>query len=139
MENFIKISAHINKLLEYFGRYFNHAAISRTECLQILSQSNYLHRKLVDDGDLIAYDQHLELAKFAYRNMLKKVKSQQIIDDILFQGSSELTWEESSCCLSDLYQLDLHSKELYTFYYLHEINNHFYIDSPLPIRETVNV
>ncbi len=139
MENFIKVSAHINKLLEYFGEHFNHASQSRPECLQVHDQSNRLHRKLVEDGDLLAYDQHLELAKSAYRNMLDKLNHQQIVDDILFCGSSELSWEESSCSLSNLYQLDLHSKEIYAFYYLHDINNQFYIDSPLPMRETVRV
>ena len=139
MENFIKISAHINKLLEYFGEHFNHASLSRSECLQVLDQSKRLHRKLVEDGDLIAYDQLLELAKTAYRSMLHKVGHQQIVDDILFCGSSERSWEESSCCLTNLYRLDLHSKEIYAFYYLHEINNQFYIDSPLPMRETVTV
>ncbi len=139
MENFIKISAHINKLLEYFSEHFNHVSLSRAECLQVLEQSNRLHRKLVEDGDLIPYDQHLELAKSAYRSMLHKVNHQQIIDDILFCGSSGLSWKESSCSLSNLYGLDLRSKEIYTFYSLHEINNHFYIDSPLPTRETVTV
>ena len=139
MEKFIKVSAHINKLLEYFGRYFNHASLTRAECLQVLSQSNRHHRKLVDDGDLIAYDQHLELAKSAYRSMLNKVSPQQFADDILFCGSSDLSWEESSRSLSDLYRLDMHSKEIYGFYYLHEINNQFYIDSPLPTRQMVSV
>ena len=139
MENFIKISAHINKLLEYFGEHFNHVSLSRAECLQVLGQSNRLHRKLVKDGDLLAYDQHLELAKSAYRSMLHKVSHQQIVDDIMFCGSSGLSWEESSCCLSNLYRLDLHSKEIYAFYYFHEINNQFYIDSPLPMRESFTV
>ena len=88
---------------------------------------------------LVAYDQHLELAKSAYRSMLHKVSHQQIVDDILFCGSSGLSWEESSCSLSNLYRLDLHSKENYAFYYLHEINNQFHIDSPLPKRETVTL
>ncbi len=139
MEKFIKISAHINKLLEYFGKHFNHAPLSRAECLQVLGQSNRLHRTLVKNGDLFAYDKHLELAKSAYGSMLHKVSHQQIVDDILFCGSSGLSWEESSCCLTNLYQLDLHSKEIYAFYYLHEINNQLYIDSPLPLRETVTV
>lgn len=137
MEKFIRISAHINKLLEYFGEYFNHASLSRADCLQVLGQSSRLHRKLVDDSDLIAYDQHLELAKSVYKSMLNKVCNQQIIDDLLFCGSSGLSWEESSCCLSNVYRLDLHHKEIYAFYYLHEINNQFYIDSPLPTRQTV--
>ena len=138
MENFINVSAHINKLLGYFGKYFDHASVSKIEGQQIVSHSNSLHRKLVEESDLTAYDQHLDLAKSAYRSMLLKINHRQIIEDILFCGSSELSWEEASRSLSDLYRLDLHSKEIYTFYYLHEINNHFYIDSPFPIHETVN-
>lgn len=137
MKDFIKVSAHINKLLGYFGKYFDHVSLSRTEREQILGISNHLHRKLLDTSDLTAYDQHLELAKNAYMSMLLKMSNQQIIEDILFCGASDLSWEESSRSLSDLYRLDLHSKEIYTFYYLHEINNHFYIDSPLPIHKTV--
>lgn len=139
METFNKISAHINKLLGYFGRYFEHATLSKEERRQILVRSNRLHLTLLDDGDLTAYDEHLELAKQAYRSMLLKMNDQQLIEDILFCGSSELSWEESSRALSDLYRLDLNSKEIYTFYYLHEINNHFYIDTPLPRKEMVAV
>lgn len=139
MKDFIKVSAHINKLLGDFAKYFDHASMSRAECLKVFDRSNRLHCKLVQDSDLIAYDQHLELAKSAYRSMLQKVVQQQVVDDILLCGSSGLSWKESSCCLSNLYGLDLHSKEIYAFYYLHEINNQFYIDSPLPMRETVTV
>lgn len=139
MEIFIEVSVHINKLLKCFGEHFNHASLSRSECLLILDQSNRCHHKLVDDGDLLAYDQHVELANKAYRCMLLKVNHQQMVDDILFCGSSGLSWEESSRSLSDLYQLYLHDKEIYAFYYLHEINNQFYIDSPLPTRQMISV
>lgn len=138
VKTFIDISSHINKLLEYFGRYFNHSSLARTECLQILNQSNQLHCKLLVHGDLTAYDQHLALAKAVYGRMLTKINSQQLIDDIVFCGNSQLSWEESSRSLSDLYRLDFHSKEIYAFYYLHEINNFLFIDSPLPSRTTVS-
>ncbi len=134
MNDFIKVSAHINKLLGDFSEYFDHASLSNTERQQILNISNHLHRKLLDDSDLTAYDEHLELAKRAYRRMLLKMNNQQLVEDILFCGSSELSWEETSRSLSDLYRLDLNSKEIYTFYYLHEIKNQFFIDSPLPAR-----
>jgi len=139
MNDFIVISAHINKLLGYFCQYFNHESLSKAERQQVLNHSNHLHLKLHDEGDLTAYDQHLELAKSAYRIMLLKMNRQQIVEDVLFCGSSELSWEETSRSLSDLYRLNLHGKEIYAFYYLHEINNHFYIDSPLPMHETANV
>ncbi len=101
----------------------------------VLSLSHDLHQTLIDQGDLSAYDQHLELAESAYKSMLNKVNHQQIIDDILFCGSSDLSWEESSRCISNLHHLNISSKEVFAFYYLHEINNKFYIDSPLPTRE----
>lgn len=135
VENFIRVSAHINRLLGYFDQYFDHATLSKAEQRQIQSHSDQLHLKLLVDGDLKAYDQHLELAKQAYKKMLLKMGNQQIIEDILFCGSSDLSWKESSRSLSDLYQLELHSMEIYTFYYLHEINNQFYIDSPLPMKK----
>lgn len=139
MENFIKVSAHINKLIGYFGQYFEHAALSKEERRQFVRDSNRLHFKLLDDSDLTAYDQHLELAKKAYKSMLVKMNEQQIVEDILFCGASELSWEESSRSLSKLYRLNLHSKEIYAFYYLHEINHHFYIDTPLPRNEMITV
>ncbi|SHJ05370.1 hypothetical protein SAMN02745165_01424 [Malonomonas rubra DSM 5091] len=138
MNDFIVVSAHINRLLGYFCQYFSHESLSKAVRQQILSDSNRFHLKLRDDGDLPAYDQHLELAKSAYRIMLLKLNQQEVVDDILFCGESELSWEETSRSLSDLYQLNLNCMELYTFYYLHEINNHFYIDSPLPQPEAVN-
>lgn len=138
MQDFIVVSTHINKLLEYFGNYFEHESLSRIERQRIATISNHLHCKLLEDRELTAYDQHLELAKSAYRIMRVKINHQQIVEDILFCGSSELSWEKTSQSLSDLYQLNLHSKEIYAFYYLHEINNHFYIDSPLPIHKAVN-
>lgn len=139
MNEFIKVSAHINKLLGDFVNYFDHTSLSRTEREQMLDMSNYLHHRLLDDSDLTAYDEHLELAKRAYRRMLLKMNSPQLVEDILFCGSSELTWEETSRSLSNLYRLNLHSREIYAFYYLHEVNNHLYIDSPLPMHKTVNV
>jgi hypothetical protein len=134
MNDFIRVSVHINKLLGDFSKYFEHALLSKTERQRIENISNNLHRKLLDDSDLTAYDEHLELAKRTYRRMLFKMNNQQLVEDILFCGSSELSWEETSRSLSDLYQLDLNSKEICTFYYLHEINNQFFIDSPLPAR-----
>ena len=139
MNDFIKVSAHINTLLGDFSNYFDHVSLSRTERQQILNISNHLHHKLLDDNDLTAYDEHLELAKRAYRRMLLKMNNQQLVEDILFCGSSELSWEETSRSLSDLYRLNLSSKEINTFYYLHEIKNQFFIDSPLPRRETVTL
>lgn len=138
MQDFIVVSTHINKLLGYFCQYFNHESVSKEDRRHILSLSNRLHLNLLDASDLNAYDQHLELAKSAYRIMQMKINHQQIVEDILFCGSSELSWEKTSQSLSDLYRVNLNSKELYTFYYLHEINNHFYIDSPLPTYEAVN-
>ncbi len=134
MQNFIVVSTHINKLLGYFCQHFNHESLSKEDRQQVLSLSNRLHLKLLDTGDLDAYDQHLELAKSVYKIMQIKINHQQIVEDILFCGSSELTWEETSRSLSDLYQLNLNSKEIYTFYCLHEIKNQFFIDSPLPAR-----
>lgn len=138
MKDFIKVSIHINNLLGCFDRYFKHASFSEAESRQILNHSNQLHRRLVEESNLTAYDRHLELARSVYRIMLLKINHQQIIEDILFCGSSELSWEETSRSLSDLYRIDLHSKEIYTFYYLHEINNGSFIDSPLPTCETIN-
>ncbi len=118
--------------------YFDHVSFSEAERRKIISHSTCLHHKLLADRDLSAYDQHLELAKLAYRCMLHKINQQQLVDDILFCGSSELSWEESSKSLSALYKIDLHGKEIYAFYYLHEINRNFYIDSPIstPISVT---
>ena len=139
VENFIKISSHINKLIVYFGTFFKDEAMSRDERLKFSTQSSLLHRKLVDDSDLISYDKHIILAKQAYKIMLNKVKSQQIVDDILFCGSSEFSWEETRTFLLNLYGIDMHIKEIYAFYYLDEINNMFYIDSPLPSRNSVSL
>lgn len=134
MQDFIVVSTHINKLISYFCRYFDHESLSQEDRQQVLSLSNRLHLKLIDTSDLDAYDKHLKLAKSVYRIMQIKINHQQIVEDILFCGSSELTWEETSRSLSDLYRLDLNSREIYTFYYLHEIKNQFFIDSPLPAR-----
>ena len=139
MENFIKVSSHINQLIIYFGTFFSDDTISRDECLKISSLSSLLHRNLIDRGDLISYDKQLVLAKKAYEIMLKKVKSQQIVDDILFCGSSERSWETTRTLLLNIYGINMHSKEIYAFYYLHEINNMFYIDSPLPKRVSASV
>lgn len=138
MQDFNVVSTHINKLLYYFCQYFDHESLSQEDRRQILSLSNRLHLKLMTDKDLSAYDQHLDLAKTAYKSMQLKINQQQIVDDILFCGSSDLSWDETSWSLSLLYQINLHSKEIYAFYYLHEINNHFYIDSPLPLPEAMN-
>lgn len=138
MQNFIVVSTHINKLLSSFCQYFNHESLSQDERQEVLNLSNRLHLKLLKDKDLSAYNQHLELAKSVYKIMRAKINHQQIVEDILFCGSSDLSWEETSLSLSLLYQLNLHSKEIYAFYYLHEINNHFYIDSPLPLPEAMN-
>ncbi len=138
MQDFNVVSTHINKLISYFCQYFEHESLSQEDRRQILSLSNRLHLKLLTDKDLSAYDQHLDLAKTAYKSMQLKINQQQIVDDILFCGSSDLSWDETSWSLSLLYQINLHSKELYAFYYLHEINNHFYIDSPLPVPEAMN-
>lgn len=134
MENFIRISNHINQQIVYFGTYFCDETMSREECMEFSKKSTSLHHNLVDNGDLIFYDKHLDLAQKTYEIMLRKVKSQQIVDDILFCGSSGLSWEATKTFLIDLYGIKMHSKEIYAFYYLHEINNMFYIDSPLPTR-----
>ena len=115
MQDFIVVSTHINKLLGYFCQHFNHQSLSKEDRQQVLNLSNRLHLKLLGTGDLDAYDQHLELAKSVYKIMQIKINHQQIVEDILFCGSSELTWEETSRSLSDLYRLDLNSKEIYTF------------------------
>ncbi len=134
MKDFIVVSAHINKLIQYFCQFFDDETLSKAEREQIQQHSNHLHVKLIQEKDLSAYDQHLEFAKSAYGAMLLKINHQQIVEDILFCGESELSWEETSRSLSNLYRMNLNSKELYTFYYLHELNNNFYIDSPLPKR-----
>jgi hypothetical protein len=134
MNDFIKVSGYINKLLGDFGEYFDHALLARTERQQIETISNHLHRKLLGGHDLMAYDEQLELAERTYSKMLFKMNNQQLVEDILFCGSSELSWEEISRTLSDLYRRDLSSKEIYIFYCLHEIKNKTFIDSPLPAR-----
>ncbi|BCR04882.1 hypothetical protein DESUT3_19510 [Desulfuromonas versatilis] len=63
--------------------------------------------------------------------MLKKFGNQQIVNDILFCGSTERSWEETGFLLSNLYEVDINSKEIYAFCYLYEINKMKYIDSPL--------
>ncbi len=84
------------------------------------------------------FDASLELHEGEVLGLIAQgLTNQQIAEDILLCGSSGLSWEESSRCLSNLYRLDLHSKEIYAFYFLHEISNQFYIDSPLPMRQTV--
>lgn len=138
MKEFIVVSAHINKLLGYFCQYYNHETLAETDRLQVMGHSNRLHLKLLEEGDLAAYDKHLKLAKSVYRIMRLKINHNQIVEDILYCGSSDLSWEETSQTLSDLYQIDLQSKEIYAFYYLHEINNHYYIDSPIPMHTMVN-
>ncbi len=136
MENFIKISGHINNLIVCFGSFFSDDSMSRNECLKFAEQSSLLHRKLIYEKDLNSYEKHIDLAKKTYKIMLEKVKSQQIVDDIIFCGASELSWEETRNVLRNLYGIDMHSKEIYAFYYLEEINNMRYIDSPLPSRHS---
>lgn len=137
MENFIKISGHINNLIVCFGSFFNDDSMSRNACLKLAAQSSLLHRQLIYEKDLEFYDKHIDLAKKIYKIMLEKIKSQEIVDDIIFCGASDFPWEETSLVLRDLYGIDIHSKEVYAFYYLEEINNMFYIDSPLPSRHSV--
>lgn len=137
MENFIKVSGHINNLIVCFGSFFNDDSMSRNECLKLAAQSSLLHRQLIYEKDLNFYDKHIVLAKQIYKIMLEKVKSQEIVNDIIFCGASDLPWEETSSVLRDLYGIDMHSKEIYAFYYLEEINNMLYIDSPLPSRNSV--
>lgn len=139
MENYIKVSNHINRQILYFGAYFSDGAMSREECLKFSTLSSLLHRNLVNSGKLSYYDKHITLAKKTYEIMLRKVKSQQIVNDILFCGSSERSWEETRKLLLNIYEINMHSKEIYALYYLHEINNMFYIDSPLPERVTASV
>lgn len=136
MENFIKISAHINNLIVCFGSFFSNDSMSRNECMKYTVQSLSLHRKLICEKDLNSYDKHIHLAKKTYKIMFEKIKSQQIVDDIIFCGDSELSWEETRTFLRNLYGIDMHSKEIYAFYYLHEINDMRYIDSPLPSRQS---
>ena len=138
MENFIKISGHINNLIVYFGSFFSDDSMSRNDCLKLAAQSSLLHRKLIYKKDLNLYNKHINLAKQTYKIMLEKVKSQEIVDDIIFCGASDLPWEEASTVLRNLYGIDMHSKEIYAFYYLSEINNELYIDSPLPSRHSVS-
>ena len=137
MENFIKISGHTNNLIVCFGSFFNDDSMSRNECLKLAAQSSLLHRKLIYEKDLGFYDRHINLAKQIYKIMRGKIKSQEIVNDIIFCGASDLPWEETSSVLRDLYGIDMHSKEIYAFYYLEEINNMLYIDSPLPSRDSV--
>jgi hypothetical protein len=66
--------------------------------------------------------------------MFEKLKSQQIVYDIIFCGDSEFSWEETKTFLRNLHEIDMHSKEIYAFYYLDEINNMRYIDGPLSSR-----
>ncbi len=132
MEKFTKVSGHINQLIICFGTFFNDGSITRDECLEIAMQSTLLHHNCVERGDLISYDMQIELAKKTYKIMLGKVNIQQIVDDILYCGSSDLSWEATRTFLLDLYRIDMHIKEIYAFYYLHEINNMRYIDGPLP-------
>ncbi len=139
MENYIRVSNHINRQIVYFGTFFSDVRMSREECLQFSSQSSLLHRNLVDSGDLTFYDEHIELARITYGLMLRKVKNQQMLSDILFCGSSERSWEETRALLLDLYEVNMHSKEIHAFYYLHEINNMSYIDSPLPTRNSASI
>lgn len=138
MENFIKISGHINNLIVCFGSFFSYESMSRNECMNFSVQSLLLHRKLICEKDLDSYDKHINLAKQTYKIMLGKVKSQEIVDDIIFCGDSDLPWEKTSAVLRNLYGIDMHSKEIYAFYYLAEINNMLYIDSPLPSRHSVS-
>lgn len=95
MENFIKVSAHINNLILCFGSFFSHDSISRNECLKLSEQSSLLHRKFIYEKDLALYDKHISLAKKTYKIMFGKVKNQQIVDDIIFCGASERSWEET--------------------------------------------
>jgi len=138
MENFIKISGHINNLIVCFGSFFNDDSMSRSECQKLAAQSSLLHRQLIYEKNLNFYDKHVGLAKQTYKIMLEKVKNQEVVDDIIFCGASDLPWEEASTVLRDLYGIDMHGKEIYAFYYLAEINNMLYIDSPLPSRHSVS-
>ena len=138
MENFIKISGHINNLIVCFGSFFNDDSMSRNECQKLAAQSSLLHCQLIYEKDLNIYDRHINLAKQIHKIMREKIKSQEIVNDIIFCGASDLPWEEASTVLRDLYGIDMHSKEIYAFYYLEEINNMLYIDSPLPSRNSVS-
>lgn len=68
--------------------------------------------------------------------MFGKVKNQQIVDDIIFCGASERSWEETRKILLNIYGIDMHYKEIYAFYYLEEINNMHYVDSNLSSRKS---
>lgn len=113
--------------------------MSRNDCLRLAAQSSLLHHQLIGDRDLTYYDRHITLAKQVYKIMLNKVISQEIVNDIIFCGSSELSWDETRTFIQNLYGLDMHSKEIYAFYYLNEINNMLYIDSPLPSRDSMSL
>ncbi|SEA26198.1 hypothetical protein SAMN05660420_01642 [Desulfuromusa kysingii] len=138
MENHIKVSSHINQQIVYFGTYFHTNTMSRKECLALAEHSSSLHCDLVDSGDLAYYEKHISLAKQVYQLMCQKLNNPQLINDILFCGASDRTWEDTGALLSELYGITMHSREISAFYYLHEINEMLYIDAPLPARDSIS-
>ena len=52
MENFIKISGHINNPIVLFPNFFRDDSMSRNKCLKFSAQLPLLHRKLVYEKNL---------------------------------------------------------------------------------------
>lgn len=125
-------------MITYFGSFFSDSLVSRGECLALSMKSNFLHSKFVESADLNFYSEQIDLAKTVHKIMIKRFKDKKIVADIVFCASTSLPWAKISTFMDDVYGLDMHEKAICSFYYLDEICNGYYIDSPLPIVDNLS-